>query len=666
MPAMQFTCPFCQAMLQLPHELRAESKVKCSKCQKVFALGSAPAPATVIPPPLAQPVSAAAPSPAAPIPDESDPFATASATAATRLRRKSAKSRKPLILAAAGAAAVLLLAIAAIVFWPAAPPPEKRAQAAPKKDAPAKPAPDKPTSPATTPKPSTFRPEPLKTAKNNIPEKEELKNFDDWKQDFEDAKKRAAKDKKDLLMFFDGSDWDGPSMRLAYEVLFKDDFRDAVRHNFVRVHVDFPQKAENKGKVQFPAQNAELQKLYHAHNVPLIVLADSQGRPYAYVNYEEGDAAGFGNQLIRLQKVRTDRDQLLFAVEQAEGPAKLAAAKTAMEFLQRVQLIDAHFYGPMIAEWKKLADQLDPNNEHGHQEAFFEAGLFQGIYAADKKTPEVFVNFADQLDDWKKKHKFKDANRAARLHIVGARLLAMAEKHERAFDFIKAAKAAKPTDPEIRERLEQFSDSVVLGSGTGMVVSADGHILTNHHVVAGKGKVLVRLPMVIDPVKADIVAEDAKRDIALIRVEVPAGLKLEPLHFGGDKAPGRGERVAALGYPLGDSFGVGLKFTAGVVSALPEPANENMLLLDARINPGNSGGPLCDAAANVVGMVTAKIGAGKNIDSYGMAVPAADLEAFLKKHLKGYKSSPAMTEKLDWSDVDRMVSPSVLMILKAL
>jgi serine protease Do len=87
-------------------------------------------------------------------------------------------------------------------------------------------------------------------------------------------------------------------------------------------------------------------------------------------------------------------------------------------------------------------------------------------------------------------------------------------------------------------------------------------------------------------------------------------------------------------------------------------------VLDARINPGNSGGPVCDAAGNVLGMVTLKLAVHlEGVDAYGAAIPAQDLVRFLKKNLKDYKPLTPGQEKKQWDDVDRKVSPSVLMIL---
>jgi S1-C subfamily serine protease len=100
-----------------------------------------------------------------------------------------------------------------------------------------------------------------------------------------------------------------------------------------------------------------------------------------------------------------------------------------------------------------------------------------------------------------------------------------------------------------------------------------------------------------------------------------------------------------------------------VVSATPEPGNTNKLVLDARVNPGNSGGPLFDAHGAVIGVVSAKSFGFGQVESYGLAIPSPDVEAFLQKHLKGFQAAEAPQEKIDWQEVNRRSSPSVLMVL---
>src|SRR5262249_19244817 len=163
------------------------------------------------------------------------------------------------------------------------------------------------------------------------------------------------------------------------------------------------------------------------------------------------------------------------------------------------------------------------------------------------------------------------------------------------------------------------------------------YILTNYHVIAGPGRIGVRLPHVEQPVQARLVAHDRARDLALIKIKVPAGADLRPLPLAGPRPINRGEKVAAFGYPLGDVMGSGLKLTTGVVSAIPEPGNDNLLVLDIKVNPGNSGGPLCDSAGNVVGMIAAKSFSDTLVESYGIALPASDLDRFVRRHVKRFK-----------------------------
>jgi S1-C subfamily serine protease len=205
-----------------------------------------------------------------------------------------------------------------------------------------------------------------------------------------------------------------------------------------------------------------------------------------------------------------------------------------------------------------------------------------------------------------------------------------------------------------------------LGTGTGYLVSSAGYVMTNHHVIDGDGKIEVRLPGQTESIPAEVIAKDEERDMALLKIAPPTADKFKPLPVAAAADIGRGDAVAAFGFPLSTTLGSGLKFTQGVISALPDPTNEDMYLLDLRVNPGNSGGPLCDAKGNVVGMITAKTGNFGFEDSYALAIPAADLIKFLDLHLppntpRAAPSAPA--QPLTWGQVDRQVNTGVLMIL---
>jgi S1-C subfamily serine protease len=163
------------------------------------------------------------------------------------------------------------------------------------------------------------------------------------------------------------------------------------------------------------------------------------------------------------------------------------------------------------------------------------------------------------------------------------------------------------------------------GSGSGFVVSADGLILTNNHVINGATEIRVTFENGRE-LAATVVATDAQHDLAIVRVKA-TGLK--PLALGDSSALTVGEVAIAIGSPLG-SFSDTI--TQGIVSGLgraldvsatrsrPTTQLTGLIQTDAAINPGNSGGPLLDAAGKVIGIVTASAGDSQGV---GFAVPIA-------------------------------------------
>ena len=149
-----------------------------------------------------------------------------------------------------------------------------------------------------------------------------------------------------------------------------------------------------------------------------------------------------------------------------------------------------------------------------------------------------------------------------------------------------------PGDP----RIEPF-DARSLGSG--FIISKDGYIITNHHVVADADEVIVRLNDRREMV-AEVIGSDPRSDIALIRVEAQQDLPV--LRLGHSKNVDVGEWVLAIGSPFGFDYSA----TTGIVSAkgrsLPSENYVPFIQTDAAINPGNSGGPLFDMKGEVVGI----------------------------------------------------------------
>ena len=158
--------------------------------------------------------------------------------------------------------------------------------------------------------------------------------------------------------------------------------------------------------------------------------------------------------------------------------------------------------------------------------------------------------------------------------------------------------------PEALRRLFQYRNPPAPrggGTGSGFIISADGYVVTNHHVVDGADTVIVRLSDRRE-FDAEVIGTDQRSDLALLRVE---GTGLPFLSLGNSENLKVGQWVLAIGSPFGLDYSV----TAGIVSAkgrsLPTEMGENyvpFIQTDVAINPGNSGGPLFNLAGEVVGV----------------------------------------------------------------
>ncbi len=178
------------------------------------------------------------------------------------------------------------------------------------------------------------------------------------------------------------------------------------------------------------------------------------------------------------------------------------------------------------------------------------------------------------------------------------------------------------------------------GLGTGFILSGDGYICTNHHVVASVDSVKVKVGS--ETYDAQIVGSDERTDLALLKIK-PRG-RLEPVYLGDSNSVQVGDWAIAIGNP----FGLDSTFTVGVVSALGRRdldlmgGSQSHIQTDASINPGNSGGPLLNIHGEVIGinrMIYS--GTGGNI-GIGFAIPINTAKAVLdelrlhKKIKRGY------------------------------
>ncbi len=185
--------------------------------------------------------------------------------------------------------------------------------------------------------------------------------------------------------------------------------------------------------------------------------------------------------------------------------------------------------------------------------------------------------------------------------------------------------AAKVSGSVVEIRTEKvstssiFSQYITTGAGSGVVITADGYVITNNHVIEGASTVTVTTT---DGTKypAEVIGFDAESDLAVLKVEAE---NLTPAVVGDSTKLVVGEEVIAIGNPLGSLGGT---VTNGIISALArqvtiDGTQMTLLQTNAAVNPGNSGGGLFNLAGELVGIVNAK-SSGSGIEGLGFAIPS--------------------------------------------
>ncbi|QDG53636.1 DegQ family serine endoprotease [Persicimonas caeni] len=167
------------------------------------------------------------------------------------------------------------------------------------------------------------------------------------------------------------------------------------------------------------------------------------------------------------------------------------------------------------------------------------------------------------------------------------------------------------------------------GMGSGVVVSNEGYILTNYHVVEGADEILVSLNE-RGEFTAEVVGTDPKSDLAVLQLQDPPE-DLRPLPFADTEGVRLGEPVVAIGNP----FGLASTVTMGIVSAKGRQNvgitdYEDFIQTDAAINPGNSGGPLVNMSGEIVGINTAILSRSGGYQGIGFAIPSRMARAVME------------------------------------
>ncbi|MEO0673103.1 MAG: Do family serine endopeptidase [Pseudomonadota bacterium] len=255
-----------------------------------------------------------------------------------------------------------------------------------------------------------------------------------------------------------------------------------------------------------------------------------------------------------------------------------------------------------------------------------------------------------------------------------------ASKQSIQLSFAPVVRAAKPAvvnifvNARIARRLSPFADDPVFrrffgddfgrprnqsSLGSGVIVSADGLVVTNSHVIKSRGRADIRVVLADQrQFTARVLVQDQKTDIAILKLEGVGG-RLPFLRVANSDAIEVGDLVLAIGNP----FGVGQTVTSGIISALGRSQvgrSENQVFIqtDAAINPGNSGGALVDMQGRLVGINTAIFSQSGGSNGIGFAIPA-NLVALYVRSAETGRAVARVWIGADLRKVDRDIAASL-------
>ena len=207
--------------------------------------------------------------------------------------------------------------------------------------------------------------------------------------------------------------------------------------------------------------------------------------------------------------------------------------------------------------------------------------------------------------------------------VTGQTLMTPAEVYASTVGSVVSINCSAVSTNIFGQRVESAS------SGSGFVITQDGYIVTNHHVVASASSVKVTMYDGKE-YSAAVVGSDSDYDVAVLKVETTG---LQPVTLGNSADVNVGDTVLAIGNPLGE---LTFSMSQGIVSCCNRAINVsgtpfNMIQVDASINPGNSGGPLMNLYGEVVGIVSAKYSSYSNtaVEGLGFAIPIGDVQAVI-------------------------------------
>ncbi|MBQ1948047.1 MAG: trypsin-like peptidase domain-containing protein [Clostridia bacterium] len=262
--------------------------------------------------------------------------------------------------------------------------------------------------------------------------------------------------------------------------------------------------------------------------------------------------------------------------------------------------------------------------------------VFGGLYyvSFQKMKENLLTDVAVMIEENKQKTQ---ATQAAYTMPSLGELYALVK--ENSLSTVEVAAKVSPSVVQIITYVEQSSFNIFsgfssapkmteYGSGSGIIISKDGYIVTNNHVIADADRINITLASG-DEYEASLVGTDAKTDLAVLKIE---GNDLPAAELGDSSSLAVGEPAIAIGNPLGQQFSGSV--TAGIISSLNrkitiDGTTYNLIQTDAAINSGNSGGALVNSRGQIIGINSVKISA-SGVEGLGFAIPIDDAKPIIE------------------------------------
>lgn len=207
---------------------------------------------------------------------------------------------------------------------------------------------------------------------------------EEWITSFEEAKAKAQKENKDILINFTGSDWCTWCIRLAQEVFSEPGFAEYAKDKFVLVEADFPMNPQGQPEAIDP-QHQQLADTYEFQGFPTIMLFDKQGRPFAQTGYQPGGPQAYNAHLEEFRLARVDRDTSLIAADKLEGTERAKKLDDALGNLPSDLLFPA--YASVVEEIIKLDEDNTAELRSQYEDRLANHQFMTRVQAIEKQIP---------------------------------------------------------------------------------------------------------------------------------------------------------------------------------------------------------------------------------------------------------------------------------------